>query len=125
MCSSFQDNFYPHRYLDFENEHIRNTPLAAGTGSDAFRQAIEASWLPAINAHQPDFILVSAGFDAHVADPLAQLELQTEDYAWVTRLIVDLARDHTGGRLVSTMEGGYETAALADSFEAHLAALTG
>ena len=123
VCSSFQENFYPHRYLDFENEHIVNTPLAAGTRSKDFRLAIERSWLPAIQRHRPDFILISAGFDAHKDDPLAQLSLTTDDYRWITSLILDLAAEHAAGRLLSTLEGGYDLRALADSAEVHLAAL--
>jgi acetoin utilization deacetylase AcuC-like enzyme len=120
VCSSFQDNFYPHRYLDFSNEHIICTPLEAGTSSHRFRNLIEKSWLPAIEIHKPDLILVSAGFDAHKDDPLAQVCLEDDDYRWITRLLVDMANSYTKGRIVSTMEGGYELNALARSARIHV-----
>lgn len=123
VCSSFQDNFYPNRYLDYTNPHIVNTPLAAGDGSSTFRSAIENDWLPAIELHKPDLFLVSAGFDAHVADPLGQIELVDDDYYWVTRQIVDLANDHSKGRIVSTLEGGYDLDALSAGVEQHVRAL--
>lgn len=123
VCSSFQDDYYPFRYLDFTNEHIINTPLAAGTGSDEFRGTIERSWFDRINTHRPDFLLISAGFDAHHADPLAGLNLVESDYSWITRVLTDLADDHCNGRLISTLEGGYNLTALADSVEAHLKVL--
>ncbi len=123
VCSSFQHPYYPHRYDDIERPNIVNTPLAAGTGSEAFRRAIEADWLPALAAHQPDLILVSAGFDAHVRDPLAQLELTDEDFHWVTALIADAAQRYCEGRIVSALEGGYDLAALASASQQHLEAL--
>lgn len=123
VCSSFQENYYPHRYLDFSNSHIVNTPLAAGTASSDFRRSIERDWLPALEQHQPDLIFVSAGFDAHRLDPLAGLSLEADDYQWVTKLLTAVARDQCSGRLMSTLEGGYHLDALADSAEAHVAAL--
>lgn len=125
VCSSFQHPFYPHRYTDIRRPNIVNTPLPAGSGSEAFRTAIERDWLPAIDTHEPQLILVSAGFDAHRLDPLAALNLDEEDYRWVTRLIVDAANRHAGGRVVSTLEGGYDLDALAASVSAHLEALAG
>ena len=123
VCSSFQHPFYPHRYTDLDRGHIVNTPLPAGTGSAAFRQAIERDWLPALESHRPQLILVSAGFDAHRLDPLAQLELDEADFQWVTELIVQQAEAYAGGRVVSTLEGGYDLAALAQSAAAHVIAL--
>jgi len=123
VASSFQENWYPHRYLDFENDHIVITPLAEGTGSDEFRRRIEQTWIPALDQFRPDFIFISAGFDAHRADPLGGLELVEEDYRWVTLLIADKARELAGGRLVSTLEGGYDLQALAASAAAHVQAL--
>lgn len=123
VCSSFQANYYPHRYLDFTNEHIISTPLTAGSGSETFRSAIERDWLPALAAHQPDLILVSAGFDAHANDPLAQLQLTTDDFRWITELIVEQANRYARGRIISTLEGGYNLEALADSVEQHLEVL--
>jgi acetoin utilization deacetylase AcuC-like enzyme len=100
--------------------NIVNVPLPAGTDSAAWRAAVTEEILPGIDAHAPDLILVSAGFDAHRADPLAQLRLVEDDYAWVTAELLALARRHCGGRLVSSLEGGYDPAATALSAWAHL-----
>ena len=121
VCSSFQHPYYPHRYHDLTRPNVVNTPLPAGTGSSGFRAALEADWLPALAQHQPDLILVSAGFDAHREDPLAGLELTDEDYAWVASLILSAAVSHCQGRVVSALEGGYELGALARSVHAYLA----
>lgn len=121
VCSSFQHPYYPHRYFDLQRPNIVNTPLPAGTGSKAFRNALEADWLPALERHKPDLILVSAGFDAHRDDPLAGLELTDEDFAWVADLILDAARIHCSGKVVSALEGGYDLAALARSVHAYVA----
>ena len=123
VCSSFQDHFYPYRYLDFTNDHIISTPLAAATGSLEFRQHVEKSWLLPIQQHKPDLIFVSAGFDAHRDDPLADLNLTENDFKWVTELIVDLANSHAGGRVISTLEGGYNLTSLANSTYAHVKTL--
>ncbi|MDZ7685840.1 MAG: histone deacetylase family protein [Gammaproteobacteria bacterium] len=123
VCSSFQDHFYPHRYLDFENEHVVRSPLAAGTGTKEFRAAIERDWLAAVEAHKPQIVFVSAGFDAHGEDPVGQLELTDDDFRWVTGVITSVANDYAEGRIVSTLEGGYDLSALASSVEAHVAAL--
>jgi acetoin utilization deacetylase AcuC-like enzyme len=123
VCSSFQDDFYPYRYLDFTNDHIISTPLAAGSAGSAFRQAVESVWLPALHAHQPDMLLISAGFDAHANDPLGGLRFQEEDYEWITRQLIDVARQHCGGKILSTLEGGYDLSALASSVEVHAGTL--
>jgi acetoin utilization deacetylase AcuC-like enzyme len=123
VCSSFQHPFYPHRYFDMDRPNIVNTPLPAGTGSDPFRRALEADWLPALAAHEPDLILVSAGFDAHRDDPLASLLLGDEDFGWLGELILAAARDYSGGRVVSALEGGYDLAALTRSVAAYLAVM--
>jgi acetoin utilization deacetylase AcuC-like enzyme len=123
VCSSFQKNWYPHRYLDFSNDHIVTTPLDPGTGSTDFRHRIEQDWLPALDRFKPDFIFVSAGFDAHHRDPLGELALIDDDYRWITGLIAAKAREYAKGRLVSTLEGGYDLEALASSACAHVAAL--
>jgi acetoin utilization deacetylase AcuC-like enzyme len=125
VCSSFQHPFYPHRYTDIDRGNIINTPLPAGTSGATFRAAIQRDWLPALERHRPQLILVSAGFDAHRLDPLAQLELEEADFRWITELIVDQAEAYAGGRVVSTLEGGYDLVALAQSATAHTAALMG
>jgi len=97
--------------------------LTAGTGSAGFRRAFESRILPALDAFAPELVLVSAGFDAHRADPLAGLELEEPDYAWVTSRLLEAAQRHAQGRLVSILEGGYDLKALAGSAAAHVEAL--
>lgn len=123
VCSSFQEHFYPHRYLDFSNDHILNLPLPPGSTGEVFRRGVEQSWLQQLEQHQPDMVFISAGFDAHIDDPLGELQFQTPDYEWITRSIVDIAERYAGGRLVSTLEGGYDLAALARSAGAHVSIL--
>jgi acetoin utilization deacetylase AcuC-like enzyme len=103
--------------------NICNAPLPPGAGSDEFRAAMEKIVLPAIEAFRPELIMISAGFDAHRRDPLASLEFETEDYHWATARLCALAESCCGGRVVSTLEGGYDLAALGESAAAHLAAL--
>jgi acetoin utilization deacetylase AcuC-like enzyme len=103
--------------------NIVNAPLRPMSGSAEFRRAFNEFILPALEDFRPDFLLVSAGFDAHRRDPLAQLLLDEGDYGWVTERLLDLAARHCQGRLVSTLEGGYDLDALAASAAAHVAAL--
>lgn len=103
--------------------NIFNHPLPAMSGSSEMRKAYEREILPAIHRYDPQLILVSAGFDAHMADPLANLNWSTEDFAWLTRQICDLANDVCDGRIVSTLEGGYDLSALAASVGAHVTEL--
>lgn len=123
VCSSFQEEFYPFRYMTFSNEHIVPVPLAAASNSQQFRRAIETQWIPAVDKHKPDFIFISAGFDAHADDPLGGLLLSRDDYRWITELIIDMANQYAKGRIVSTLEGGYNTKALADCAAAHAGTL--
>ena len=124
VCSSFQFPHYPYRLQDVNRPNVVNTPLPAGTRGTEFRKAIERDWLPALDAFRPQLILVSAGFDAHADDPLGDLLLGEDDFAWVTRLIVDAAMQHAEGRIVSVLEGGYDLPALGRSVVAHLRALS-
>jgi acetoin utilization deacetylase AcuC-like enzyme len=124
VCSSFQYPFYPGRYDQVSADHIVLTPLDAGTGSAAFRTAVERDWVAAVNKHRPDLILVSAGFDAHRDDPLGGLMLEDSDYRWASELLLDFAGRHCEGRLVSSLEGGYQLDALARSTVEHLTALS-
>jgi acetoin utilization deacetylase AcuC-like enzyme len=101
-----------------------NIPLSPGDGSAEFRRAWHTLGLPAVHSFAPDLILVSAGFDAHERDPLAQLEVQDEDYHWITREICELATDCCDGRVVSILEGGYDLEALASASRAHVRALS-
>ncbi len=103
--------------------NIFNAPLAPGSGSDAFRAAYRERLLPALDAFGPELVLISAGFDAHLRDPLAQLALVEDDYAWITGELGQIAARHASGRIVSTLEGGYDLEALAASAAAHVGAL--
>jgi acetoin utilization deacetylase AcuC-like enzyme len=103
--------------------NVVNAPLPPGAASAQWRRAMETRVLPALDAFAPELILVSAGFDAHKADPLAQMELEDEDFAWAGRRLRNAALQHCKGKLVSTLEGGYDLAALARSAVAYLGAL--
>ncbi len=101
-------------------DNVVNLPLRPGAGSADFRQAWTALAIPAIDAFAPELIIVSAGFDAHRADPLADLRLQTEDFGWITDRLMELADRHCGGKIVSILEGGYDLDALAASAALHV-----
>lgn len=103
--------------------NIVNEPLPSGGGSGEFRAAYRDRVLPALDAFAPQLLLISAGFDAHRLDPLANLNLDADDYAWVTHELVTLAEKHAEGRIVSSLEGGYSLTALRQSVQAHVAAL--
>ena len=117
VCNTYQDPYYPGWVSDPARAHIVDAPLKAGDGSAAFRAAVEARWSPAIDAFKPELILVSAGFDAHASDPLAGLELSFDDYAWIGGRIREWADAHAGGRVVASLEGGYDVYALARCVE--------
>lgn len=123
--SSHQMPLYPGTGARHEKGvgNICNAPLAPYAGSAEFRDAMEEIALPAIERFKPEFLLISAGFDAHRADPLAALELETEDYTWITEQLCALADNLCEGRVVSTLEGGYDLNALAESTAAHVTAL--
>ncbi len=124
-ASTHQYPFYPGTGAAAERGlgNIVNVPLPAMAGSAAFRQAMTGTVLPAIAAFAPDLVMISAGFDAHAADPLAALRLEVADFAWATAELAGLAGRLCEGRLVSTLEGGYDLPALADSAAAHVRAL--
>lgn len=103
--------------------NIFNAPLRAGDGGERFREAMRARILPAVDAFEPELILISAGFDAHRDDPLASLNLSEEDFAWATLYIMELAAKHCDERVVSMLEGGYDLGALAASCAVHVQAL--
>jgi acetoin utilization deacetylase AcuC-like enzyme len=102
---------------------IVNAPLRGGEGSDEFRDAFGSALLPRIDAFQPDLIVISAGFDAHWRDPLANLNLKEADFAWATQKLMEIADRHAKGRVVSVLEGGYDLEGLAKSAAAHVQAL--
>ena len=104
-------------------EYTINLPMMPGTGDEAYHRAFEDPILPAIEKFDPQFVLVSAGFDAHRADPLAPLELETECYGWMTDRLTDMAKQHCHGRIVSLLEGGYDLDALGESVALHITRL--
>jgi acetoin utilization deacetylase AcuC-like enzyme len=120
MVSTFQHPLYPYCGVENQAANMVNIPLSAGQGSDAFRAAVVDRWLPALEAHRPQLILVSAGFDAHREDPLAGLKFTEADYTWVTRELVAVAARHAQRRIVSTLEGGYALSALGRSAAEHV-----
>ena len=103
-----------------KNHNIVNVPLAPNSNGEVFRSGMESFVLPALRKFNPDLILISAGFDAHKDDPLAQLNLIEEDYIWITNEIMSIAADSCDGRVVSTLEGGYNLVALANSVASHV-----
>ncbi len=125
-ASTHQSPLYPGSGSPTErgaSGNIVNAPLPPGAGSEAFQAAMNAIILPAIRAFEPEFLFISAGFDAHVRDPLANLEFTTDDYRWATDKLCDVADGMCAGRVVSTLEGGYDLDALGESVAAHVQAL--
>jgi acetoin utilization deacetylase AcuC-like enzyme len=100
-----------------------NVPVPAYTRGMEIRELVETFWIPRLEAHRPELIFISAGFDAHREDDMGQLGLTEADYSWITWRIREVAKKHSGGRIVSCLEGGYNLSALARSVEAHLRAL--
>ena len=123
FCSSYQNPLFPHTDDASIPGKLIKTPLRGGTAARVFRDAIERDWMPALHEYRPEFILVSAGFDAHRSDPLADLNLEAEDFAWITERICDVAETHCQGRVVSLLEGGYALDALAASAAVHVRSL--
>ncbi|MFC7410107.1 histone deacetylase family protein [Hydrogenophaga atypica] len=122
MCSFYQHPFYP------ECEHsnapnLVNLPVPAYTRGMDVRELIDMMWLPRLEAFRPQMIFISAGFDAHREDDMGQMGLVENDYTWITERIVQVAKRHAQGRIVSCLEGGYNLSALARSVEAHLRVL--
>lgn len=127
-ASTHQYPCYPGTGLKSETGvagNIVNCPLRPGDGSAEFRKAFEDRILPALRGFKPELLFISAGFDAHARDPLAQLRLGDTDYAWVTRELVRVAAECCAGRVISTLEGGYDLTALAVGVELHVKALMG
>ncbi len=127
-ASTHQAPFYPGSGSEAETGrhdqgNIVNVPLKAYSDPALFRQAYEAGIVPALEEFAPDLVLISAGFDAHIDDPLSQLCLHEKDFAWVTQAICEVAARRCGGRVVSVLEGGYNLSALGASVAAHVNAL--
>jgi acetoin utilization deacetylase AcuC-like enzyme len=125
MVSTFQHPFYPYCGTEDPAGNMVNVPLAAGSGSQEFRDAVRESWIPALNDFRPQLVCFSAGFDAHAEDDMAMLRLSDYDYAWVTEQVKDLAERYAEGRIVSVLEGGYALSALARSVVQHVKVLAG
>lgn len=117
LCSTYQYPLYPYWQAPHRLAHQVDSPLAPGAGSTEFREAVERDWQPAIQAHAPEMILVSAGFDAHACDPIADLLLSERDFGWIAQRILGWSDQWSQGRVVATLEGGYEPQALARSVE--------
>lgn len=123
MLSIFQHPLYPYSGESPKGDNMLNVPIPPYTKGGEVREMIEALWMPRIEAFRPQMFFVSAGFDAHREDQLAQLGLVEADYEWITRRIKQMAERHAGGRIVSCLEGGYSLSALARSVAAHLKVL--
>jgi acetoin utilization deacetylase AcuC-like enzyme len=125
-CSTHEMPLYPGTGATSErgeHDNIVNAPLRAGDGGDKFRAAFDGRILPRLQAFGPELIVISAGFDAHARDPLANLQLVEDDFAWVTKRLMEVADKTAQGRVVSLLEGGYDLQGLAQSTAAHVTAL--
>lgn len=126
MVSFFQHPFYPYCGAGrtwHANPHTVNVPVPAFTKGDAVRQLVTEKWMPALHAHRPEMIFISAGFDAHREDDMGQMALVESDYAWITQQVMAIAKQYAKGRIVSCLEGGYNLDALGRSVVAHLKVL--
>ncbi|HUL87708.1 MAG TPA: histone deacetylase family protein [Pseudolabrys sp.] len=125
-CSTHEMPLYPGTGAIGERGEfntIVNAPLSAGDGGEAFREAFETVILPRLREFRPDILIISAGFDAHTRDPLANLNLVEADYSWVTKKLMEIADTSAKGRVVSLLEGGYDLQGLSRSVAAHVTAL--
>jgi acetoin utilization deacetylase AcuC-like enzyme len=125
LLSSYQHPLYPYWTGAPEAPNLVDVPLPAYTRGAEFRAAVSQAWLPAVEAHRPQMLFVSAGFDAHAADPLADLRLNYDDYRWLGALIRDLAAETAEQRVIAMLEGGYDLTALARSVEAFVSPFVG
>ncbi len=122
MCSFYQHPFYP-VWDHASAPNLVNLPVPAYTRGMAVRELVDMMWLPRLDAHRPQMIFISAGFDAHRDDDMGQMALVEQDYVWITERIKEVARRHAQGRIVSCLEGGYDLDSLARSVEAHIRSL--
>lgn len=125
MCSTYEEGLYPFCGNEPRGPNIVNVGLPPRSGGDAFREAIDLMWLPALDAFKPQMIYISAGFDGHREDDMGNLGLVEADYEWVTRKVMEVAKRHAQGRVVSCLEGGYVLSPLARSVAAHVKVLIG
>lgn len=123
LCSTFQHPFYPHRGAETRSKNMINVPMSVQANGDAFKKAFETEFKPALEAFKPEIVFVSAGFDAHINDPLADLALTANDYVWVTEFIKDIAKKYAKNRIISSLEGGYHLPSLSESAWAHINSL--
>lgn len=123
MLSFFQHPFYPYSGADCTAANMVNVPVPARSGSQAVRDVMDAYWWHRLEHFQPEMIFISAGFDAHREDDLGGLGLVEADYAWITAKLMDIAKRHAKGRIVSCLEGGYNLSSLARSVAAHVRTL--
>ncbi|MBO1110812.1 histone deacetylase family protein [Bordetella petrii] len=123
MCSFFQHPFFPNSGAEHPAANMANVPVPAYTDGAAVRELVRDVWLPRLEAHAPELILISAGFDAHREDDMGQMGLVEADYAWITDCVAGVAERHAQGRIVSMLEGGYNLSALGRSVVAHVRAL--
>ncbi|MDP1975256.1 MAG: histone deacetylase family protein [Alphaproteobacteria bacterium] len=121
--SSHGSPLYPGTGLSSSNDTILNVPMLSRTGSHEFKRIYTEQILPKLLNFNPELIFISAGFDAHEKDPLGNLRLRANDYQWITERIVDVAEATCNGKIISTLEGGYDLEALANSVEAHVMGL--
>ncbi len=125
MCSIFEIGIYPFSGTAARGPNMVNIGLPSRVGGKEFRAAVDHSWLPALEQFKPELIFISAGFDGHREDDMGNLALVEADFAWVTQQIVQVAKRHAKGRIVSCLEGGYVMSALGRSAAAHVRALIG
>ena len=125
LCSAFQHPFYPYGGAQSRPPNLINVPLPAGTGGESYRLAASEHWLPAVDSFRPQMIFVSAGFDGHREDDLANFRLLDDDYQWLTDTILEIAARHARGRIVSCLEGGYALDALGRCAVGHIRGLAG
>lgn len=123
MASTFQHPFYPYSGTEMPASNMINVPLPAGAGTRQFQEAVTKQWLPALDEFEPELVIFSAGFDAHVEDDMAMLQFRDADYGWVTEQVKGIADKHAGGRIVSMLEGGYALSALGRSVVQHVRVL--
>ena len=123
LCSTFQHPFYPYCGADTVSAHIVNVPLPAGTTGSPYREAFSAQIMPRLEAHRPQMLFFSAGFDGHREDDMAQFGLVEADYVWITEQVMGVAARHAEGRIVSVLEGGYDLSSLGRSVAAHIKTL--
>lgn len=125
LVSSFQHPFYPHCGADTVSDHIINIPLKPGTTGKVYREIFAARAIPALDAFAPEFVFISAGFDAHREDDMSHIGLVEADYVWITEQILAIAARHSQKRVASFLEGGYDLSSLGRSVAAHVKTLAG